>query len=153
MTTITPIIWHTVCQDKMMKQVREGYLENYCFGCLFFFKAFDSFASLTSFFETFTKLSKILTDFAEEIIDISVVDHLDMIEQQEVNEKTALYTQKLNANGGKIVRDNSTEIPALDNLTMRQITDQIQNSDIRWDVIVVVLQDFMFGCLVTVTGL
>jgi len=77
-----------------------------------------------------SKLSKILTDFAEEIIDISVVDHLDTLEQQEVNEKTALYTQKLNANGGRIVRDNSTEIPVLDNLTMRQINDQIQNSNI-----------------------
>ena len=72
-----------------------------------------------------------MTDFAEEIIDISVVDHLDTLEQQEVNEKTALYTQKLNANGGRIVRDNSTEIPVLDNLTMRQINDQIQNSNIR----------------------
>merc|ERR1719378_1010049 len=43
-----------------------------------------------------TKLTKILTDFAEEIIDISVVDHIETLEQQEINEKLAHYTQKLN---------------------------------------------------------
>ena len=38
------------------------------------------------------KLGKILTDFAEEIIDISVVDHLDAhtLEPQEVAEKQVL---------------------------------------------------------------
>ena len=39
------------------------------------------------------KLGKILTDFAEEIIDISVVDHLDAhtLEPQEVAEKQVLW--------------------------------------------------------------
>merc|ERR1719300_1368976 len=57
-----------------------------------------------------TKLTKILTDFAEEIIDISVVDHIETLEQQEINEKLAHYTQKLNIHGSRIVREINEQI-------------------------------------------
>merc|ERR1719419_1925606 len=70
-----------------------------------------------------TKLTKILTDFAEEIIDISVVDHIETLEQQEINEKLAHYTQKLNIHGSRIVRENTEDVPILDNLTLKQISD------------------------------
>ena len=78
-----------------------------------------------------TKLTKILTDFAEEIIDISVVDHIETLEQQEINEKLAHYTQKLNIHGSRIVRENTEDVPILDNLTLKQINEQIQNNHIR----------------------
>jgi len=77
-----------------------------------------------------TKLTKILTDFAEEIIDISVVDHIETLEQQEINEKLAHYTQKLNIHGSRIVRENTEDVPILDNLTLKQINEQIQNNHI-----------------------
>merc|ERR1712025_1257827 len=35
-----------------------------------------------------TKLTQILTDFAEEIIDISVVEHVDTLEHQEDSERS-----------------------------------------------------------------
>ena len=76
-------------------------------------------------------MSKILTDFAEEIIDISVVDHLETLEQQEINEKLAHYTQKLNIHGNRIVRDNADQVPVLDNMTMKQISEQIQSNNVR----------------------
>ena len=78
-----------------------------------------------------SKLGKILTDFAEDIIDISVVDHLDPgLEQQEVNEKITLYTEKLDASASRIVRDNTSSVPTLDNLSIRQIVEQMKTAEI-----------------------
>ena len=72
-----------------------------------------------------------MTDFAEQIIDISHVEHVDTLEQQEINEKMAFYTQRLNTHGAEIVAKNSANVPVLDNLTSSQISEQIQNSNIR----------------------
>ena len=78
-----------------------------------------------------SKLGKILTDFTEDIIDISVVDLLDPgLEQQEVNEKIAHYTQKLNESASQIVRDNKSTTPALDNLPIWQIVGQLKTDEI-----------------------
>ena len=74
-----------------------------------------------------------MTDFAEDIIDISVVDHLDPgLEQQEVNEKIVLYTQKLDESASRIVRDNTSSVPTLDNLSIKQIVEQLKTVEIRW---------------------
>ena len=78
-----------------------------------------------------TKLAQILTDFAEQIIDISHVEHVETLEQQEINEKMAYYTQKLNLHGGQIAAKHNASLPVLDNLTMKQITEQIQSAEIR----------------------
>ena len=78
-----------------------------------------------------SKLGKILTDFTEDIIDISVVDLLDPgLEQQEVNEKILHYTQKLDASASQILRDNKDAAPALDNLPIWQIMEQLKTDEI-----------------------
>ena len=68
------------------------------------------------------KLGKILTDFAEEIIDISVVDHQgDTLLQTEINEKMAFYSGKLEAAGGRIVRDHRAEGSGQTNLNRTEM--------------------------------
>ena len=54
-----------------------------------------------------SKLTKVLTDFAEEIIDISVVEHVDTLEHQEISERLAHYSHKLGMHGPKIVKDHA----------------------------------------------
>ena len=74
------------------------------------------------------KLAKILTDFAEEIVDISIVDNSDSLEQQEINERLSYYAHKLGANGSKLVKDNSQgniEV-RLDGLSIQELKSQLQ---------------------------
>ena len=78
-----------------------------------------------------TKLTKILTDFAEEIIDISVVEHLDTLEHQEVSERLAHYTHKLSMHGPKIVKEHGgARQVGLEELTLKEMGDQIENTEI-----------------------
>ena len=48
---------------------------------------------------TAQQLNRILTEFAEEIIDISVVEHCEALEQSEVAERLAHYQHKLSLHG------------------------------------------------------
>ena len=48
---------------------------------------------------TAQQLNRILTEFAEEIIDISVVEHCEALKQSEVAERLAHYQHKLSLHG------------------------------------------------------
>ena len=79
-----------------------------------------------------SKLTQILTDFAEEIIDISVVDHVDTLEHQEVNERLAHYTHKLGMHGPNIVREHGVlaREAGLEGLTVKEIEEQLEAAEI-----------------------
>ena len=78
-----------------------------------------------------SKLTNILTNFAEEIIDISVVEHVDTLEHQEVSERLAHYANKLGTYGLKLTKENT--IPkslALEGLSTQEIMNQIDNQEV-----------------------
>eukprot|EP00092_Neocalanus_flemingeri_P013057 GFUD01014071.1.p1 GENE.GFUD01014071.1~~GFUD01014071.1.p1 ORF type:complete len:179 (-),score=62.56 GFUD01014071.1:87-623(-) len=78
-----------------------------------------------------SKLTEILTDFAEEIIDISVVEHVDTLEHQEVSERLAHYTHKLGMHGPKIVKEHGGEQEVgLEGLTMKEMGEQLEGAQI-----------------------
>ena len=78
-----------------------------------------------------SKLTKVLTDFAEEIIDISVVEHVDTLEHQEISERQAHYSHKLGMHGPKIVKDNAVAREVgLDGLTTQEMVEQLETAQV-----------------------
>jgi len=78
-----------------------------------------------------SKLTQILTDFAEEIIDISVVEHVDTLEHQEVSERLAHYAHKLGMYGPKIVKDHPvTQVVGLEGLGMQDMLEQLEKAQV-----------------------
>merc|ERR1712179_413576 len=78
-----------------------------------------------------SKLTHILTDFAEEIIDISVVEHEDTLEHQEVSERLAHYTKMLGMYGPKIVKKHPvTQAVGLEDLSMEVMEEQLEESQV-----------------------